>query len=285
MPLQAATAVVVLASMGRPVLFRQRRPGQDGAEFTLYKFRTMRTDPGLPDADRLTTVGRFLRSTSLDELPSLWNVLKGDMSLVGPRPLLVEYLPRYTAEQARRHEVQPGLTGLAQVSGRNLLLWEDQFALDVEYVDTWSLRPGREDPLAHVRPRAAPGRHLRARREATRARFTGSARMIPDLVVVGAAGFGRETLDVVAAMNDAAACLEPARGRRRPPVTANLERLAARGVRHLGTLDDALTHARPAAVRDRDRRPGRAGDRLSPAARPPAGSRRRWCTRPRPSGR
>jgi lipopolysaccharide/colanic/teichoic acid biosynthesis glycosyltransferase len=141
-PIQLVTAGVVLVAHGRPVLFRQPRPGRDGVVFELVKFRTMRHPDAVhvTDADRLTAVGRFLRSTSLDELPTLWNVLKGDMSLVGPRPLLVEYLPRYTAEQAKRHEVRPGVTGLAQVSGRNGLAWEDRLALDVEYVDRRSLR-------------------------------------------------------------------------------------------------------------------------------------------------
>ena len=141
-PVQLVTAGVVRVAHGRPVLFRQPRPGRDGVVFELVKFRTMRhPDAGhVTDAERLTSVGRFLRSTSLDELPTLWNVLKGDMSLVGPRPLLVEYLPRYSPEQARRHEVRPGVTGLAQVSGRNGLSWEDKFALDVEYVDRRSLR-------------------------------------------------------------------------------------------------------------------------------------------------
>ena len=124
------------------MLFRQPRPGKDGVPFELVKFRTMRHPDAahVTDAERLTAVGRFLRSTSLDELPTLWNVLKGDMSLVGPRPLLVEYLPRYSAEQARRHDVRPGITGLAQVSGRNALAWEDKFDLDVEYVDRRSIR-------------------------------------------------------------------------------------------------------------------------------------------------
>ena len=141
-PVQLVTAGVVLLSHGRPVLFRQPRPGKDGVVFELVKFRTMRHPDAthVTDAERLTRVGRVLRSTSLDELPTLWNVLKGDMSLVGPRPLLVEYLPRYSPEQARRHEVRPGITGLAQVSGRNGVGWEDKFALDVEYVDRRSLR-------------------------------------------------------------------------------------------------------------------------------------------------
>ena len=140
-PVQVVTAGVVLVAHGRPVLFRQPRPGKDGVVFELVKFRTMRHPDAthVTDADRLTSVGRFLRSTSLDELPTLWNVLKGDMSLIGPRPLLVEYLPRYSPQQARRHEVRPGVTGLAQVSGRNGLSWDDKFALDVEYVEQRSL--------------------------------------------------------------------------------------------------------------------------------------------------
>ena len=140
-PFQLVVAVVVLATHGRPVLFRQARPGLHGQVFELVKFRTMRhPDPTrVTDAERLTRVGRFLRSTSLDELPSLWNVLRGDMSLIGPRPLLVDYLGRYSPEQARRHDVRPGITGLAQVSGRNSLSWEDRFALDVDYVERRSL--------------------------------------------------------------------------------------------------------------------------------------------------
>ncbi|MFD6700687.1 MULTISPECIES: sugar transferase [unclassified Microbacterium] len=142
-PVLAIVAVMVAVRLGRPVLFVQPRPGKDGRIFRLRKFRSMRDvdeSKGLvSDADRLTTFGRKLRSTSLDELPSLWNVLRGDMSIVGPRPLLVEYLSRYSPEQARRHEVRPGITGLAQVSGRNALSWDDKFVLDVEYVDKRSL--------------------------------------------------------------------------------------------------------------------------------------------------
>lgn len=124
--------------MGSPTLFRQQRPGLNGEPFILLKVRTMRDGEG-PDDQRLTALGSFLRATSLDELPELWNVLRGDMSLVGPRPLLMEYLPRYDATQARRHEVRPGITGLAQVGGRNSLTWEERFALDVTYVDERSL--------------------------------------------------------------------------------------------------------------------------------------------------
>ena len=141
-PVLAIAALVVAFGLGRPVIFKQPRPGLHEKVFTLYKFRTMKNvdhDSGLvSDAQRLTKLGKFLRSTSVDELPSLWNVLRGDMSFVGPRPLLVEYLDRYSPEQARRHRVRPGITGLAQVQGRNSLSWEDKFRLDVTYVEELS---------------------------------------------------------------------------------------------------------------------------------------------------
>jgi lipopolysaccharide/colanic/teichoic acid biosynthesis glycosyltransferase len=137
-PVLAAVALLVVLTMGRPVLFRQVRPGRHGQRFELVKFRTMRAGPG-DDAERLTAVGRLLRSTSLDELPQLWSVVRGEMSLVGPRPLLVEYLDRYTPRQARRHEVRPGITGLAQVAGRNRLDWDRRLELDVSYVEQRNL--------------------------------------------------------------------------------------------------------------------------------------------------
>lgn len=143
-PVLAVTALLVRVKLGSPVLFRQVRPGLDERPFGLIKFRSM-TDARdahgelLPDARRLPPFGRWLRATSLDELPELWNVLRGDMSLVGPRPLLMQYLPLYSSEQRRRHEVRPGLTGLAQVEGRNALTWDEKFAADVRYVDRQSL--------------------------------------------------------------------------------------------------------------------------------------------------
>lgn len=143
-PIVICVAIAIYFRMGSPVVFTQPRPGKDARIFNFYKFRTMtdeRDTEGnlLPDEQRLTTFGQFLRQTSLDELPQLWNVLKGDMSFVGPRPLLVIYLDRYTPEQARRHEVLPGITGWAQINGRNSLSWEEKFSLDVEYIDNWSL--------------------------------------------------------------------------------------------------------------------------------------------------
>ncbi|MFA5265735.1 MAG: sugar transferase [Opitutaceae bacterium] len=144
LPPMAVVALMVRWKLGEPVLFRQKRPGRGGVVFELIKFRSMRNavaadGKALPDAERLTAFGRALRASSLDELPELINVLRGEMSLVGPRPLLIEYLPRYDARQARRHEVLPGLTGLAQVRGRNALTWEEKFEWDVRYVEQRTL--------------------------------------------------------------------------------------------------------------------------------------------------
>ena len=144
-PFILVIAIILWIKQGWPLIFNQERPGYKGRIFRIYKFRTMRDlrDPNeklLPDKDRLTGIGKFLRSTSLDELPELINVLRGEMSLVGPRPLLIQYLPRYSSEQARRHDVLPGMAGWAQVNGRNAISWEEKFRLDVWYVDHWSLR-------------------------------------------------------------------------------------------------------------------------------------------------
>ncbi len=144
LPVMGAIWIAIWAIMGPPVIFRQERPGYKGKSFKIYKFRTMAISQDnktntLSDAQRLTSLGRFLRSTSLDELPELINVLKGDMSLVGPRPLLPQYLARYSTEQSRRHDVKPGLTGWAQVNGRNAISWEDKFKFDLWYIDNWSI--------------------------------------------------------------------------------------------------------------------------------------------------
>jgi sugar transferase EpsL len=144
LPVFLITSILVRIKLGTPIFFRQRRPGLKGEIFEMVKFRTMTTKKDirgnlLSDKERLTSFGKLLRATSLDELPELWNVLKGDMSLVGPRPLLPEYLPLYSAEQSRRHDVRPGITGWAQINGRNAISWEEKFALDVWYVDNHSL--------------------------------------------------------------------------------------------------------------------------------------------------
>ena len=142
-PIMLVVGLLVRIKLGSPVIFKQPRPGKNEKIFTIYKFRTMTDKRGsngslLPDAERLTKFGKFLRSTSLDELPELLNIIKGDMSIVGPRPLLVEYLPRYSEFQKRRHKVRPGLTGLAQINGRNATTWDERFDFDVRYVDSVS---------------------------------------------------------------------------------------------------------------------------------------------------
>lgn len=187
-PVLLAVALAVLVSMGRPILFRQTRPGRGGQPFDMLKFRTMRADTAgggvASDAQRLTRTGKFLRRTSLDELPELWNILKGDMSLVGPRPLLMQYLDRYTPEQARRHDVRPGLTGWAQVNGRNALSWEEKFALDTWYIDNRSfwldLKIIAMTAWQVVRPRG-----ISAQGEATMGEFMGTPPSPPALPLRG----------------------------------------------------------------------------------------------------
>jgi lipopolysaccharide/colanic/teichoic acid biosynthesis glycosyltransferase len=177
-PIIALVAWQIRRKLGAPVLFRQVRPGLRGRAFEMVKFRTMRDAIGadgrqLPDAERMTPFGVFLRSSSLDELPELWNVFKGDMSLVGPRPLLMEYLPLYSAEQARRHEVRPGITGWAQVNGRNALSWDDKFKMDVWYVDNQSVWLDLKILMLTVK-KVFVREGISAAGEATMPRFTGS---------------------------------------------------------------------------------------------------------------
>ncbi|WP_296205405.1 sugar transferase [Psychrobacter sp. UBA3962] len=177
-PLLAVTAYKVKKNLGSPVLFKQTRPGLDGKPFEMIKFRTMKdaTDKDgnlLPDSERLTPFGQKLRSTSFDELPELWNVLKGDMSLVGPRPLLMEYLPLYNSEQARRHNVRPGVTGYAQVNGRNAISWEEKFKLDTWYVDNQSLWLDFKI-LAKTVKQVVIKDGISAEGEATMSKFTGN---------------------------------------------------------------------------------------------------------------
>lgn len=169
---------LIRLKLGTPVFFKQVRPGLNGKPFTMLKFRTMTDERNalgelLSDADRLTTFGKFLRSTSLDELPELWNVLKGEMSLVGPRPLLMEYLPLYTAEQSRRHEMRPGITGWAQINGRNAITWDDRFKLDVWYVDNQSLDLDVKILFLTIW-KVVKRSDISAASEATMSRFTGS---------------------------------------------------------------------------------------------------------------
>lgn len=177
-PLMLLLAWLVRRNLGSPVLFRQMRPGLRGRSFIMVKFRTMRdaldaNGTPLPDAERMTPFGKFLRSTSLDELPELWNVLKGDMSLVGPRPLLMEYLPLYSPAQARRHEVRPGVTGWAQINGRNALTWEEKFELDVWYVDHQTLWLDLKILLMTVK-KVFVREGISAAGEVTMSRFAGS---------------------------------------------------------------------------------------------------------------
>lgn len=179
-PVLAIVALLIRVNLGSPVLFTQTRPGYRGRPFRLSKFRTMTNERApsgelLPDRGRITALGRFLRSTSLDELPGLWAVVKGDMSLVGPRPLLMEYLPLYSREHARRHDVVPGITGWAQVNGRNAISWEDRLALDVWYVDHRSMLLDLKI-LRRTIGRVFRRQGISAANEVTMPRFTGSAR-------------------------------------------------------------------------------------------------------------
>ncbi|UYF99266.1 MULTISPECIES: sugar transferase [unclassified Halomonas] len=179
-PVLLVVALLVRSKLGSPILFRQIRPGLHGKPFEMVKFRTMKDaydaqGHPLPDDQRLTRFGNFLRATSLDELPELWNVLKGDMSLVGPRPLLMEYLPLYSAEQYRRHEARPGVTGWAQINGRNAISWDDKFKLDVWYVENHSLWLDLKILMLTVK-KVLVRDGISAEGEATMTKFTGSGK-------------------------------------------------------------------------------------------------------------
>ncbi len=192
LPVQAVVALLVAWNLGRPVIFRQERPGRGAQAFTILKFRTMNDQRDahgrpLPDETRLTRFGQLLRASSLDELPELWNVARGDMSLVGPRPLLVKYLPLYTSTQARRHEVRPGLTGWAQVNGRNQPGWHDRLAMDVWYVDHVTLR-GDLRILSRTLAEVLRRRGISAEGHATAPEFTGIGRDLPGPVDTGQEG-------------------------------------------------------------------------------------------------
>lgn len=196
-PVIAIVAWQIRRKLGSPVLFRQIRPGKDGKPFEMIKFRTMRdavdaNGNPLPDEERMTPFGSFLRSSSLDELPGLWNVFKGDMSLVGPRPLLMEYLPLYSAEQYRRHEVRPGLSGWAQVNGRNAISWEDRFNLDVWYVDNRSFWLDIKIIFLTVK-KVVVRDGISAEGEATMSKFVGTSK--PQLAILGASGHGKVVAD------------------------------------------------------------------------------------------
>ena len=177
-PVMLIVGLIILRKMGSPVIFIQQRPGLNEKPFYMCKFRTMKDAIGpngqpLPDADRLTNFGKFLRASSIDELPELWNVLKGDMSVVGPRPLLMEYLELYSKEQARRHEVKPGVTGWAQINGRNAIGWEEKFSLDVWYIDNQSLLLDLQISWKTVK-KVGMRDNISSNGEATMSKFTGS---------------------------------------------------------------------------------------------------------------
>ena len=177
-PLLLIASVLIRINMGKPILLRQMRPGKNEKIFTVYRFRTMRDTHDkngklLPDAERLTQLGKFIRTTSIDELPQMFNVLKGDMSLIGPRPLLVEYLPLYNARQRRRHEVRPGISGLAQVNGRNAISWEEKFEYDVQYVENFGFMMDLKiffQTILNILKR----KNISAAGEATMHKFTGN---------------------------------------------------------------------------------------------------------------
>ena len=252
LPVQAATAAAVALRLGRPVLVRQIRPGRYGAPFVLMKFRTalpVQARSGPVDDARMTGLGRLLRRTGLDELPTLWNVVRGEMSLVGPRAVLPPYLDRYTPRQARRHEVLPGLTGLAQVSGRNELTWEQEFALDVEYVDSRCLSLDLRILVRTVRSVLGRG-GIGGPGTATRPEFMGAPQpQLPirrgRLVIVGCGGFGREVFGTIRAINARGGAWDVEGFVDDDPSAADRQAVAALGQPVVGTVDELAARTRP----------------------------------------
>jgi sugar O-acyltransferase (sialic acid O-acetyltransferase NeuD family) len=256
LPIQLTAAIAIRIRLGNPVFFRQTRPGLNGEPFEIIKFRTMLgLDPAqglIDDASRMTPLGRWLRATSIDELPTLWNIIRGDMSLVGPRPLLVRYLERYSPEQARRHEVRPGVTGLAQVSGRNALTWEEKFRLDIRYVDNHTFLDDLKiirDTVVSVAKRTG----ISADGNSTMPEFLGNDNhqgesVTSPLFIIGAGGFGREVFSIIEALKSSNTVSRLSGFIDDHPSAADLERLHALGAGVEGSIDDLVRRTEPFSV-------------------------------------
>jgi sugar O-acyltransferase (sialic acid O-acetyltransferase NeuD family) len=253
LPIQAATALAIRIRLGSPVLFRQTRPGLHGEPFEIIKFRTMLDDDPplglIDDASRMTPLGLWLRGTSIDELPTLWNVIRGDLSLVGPRPLMLRYPERYSPEQARRHEVPPGISGLAQVSGRNELSWEDKFRLDVYYVDHHTFR-GDLKILSDTVGSVARRDGISAAGETTTSEFLGTddqkkKQVTAPLFIIGAGGFGREVFSIIATLEGSGSVPHPAGFIDDAPSPADVDSVEALGSRVVGSITDLARRTEP----------------------------------------
>ena len=253
LPIQLAAAIAIRIRLGSPVLFRQTRPGLHGESFEIVKFRTMLAiDPAqgqIDDDSRMTPLGRWLRATSIDELPTLWNIVRGDMSLVGPRPLLMKYLELYSSEQARRHEVRPGLTGLAQVSGRNMLTWEEKFRLDLHYVDSHTFS-GDLKIIADTVVSVAKRIGISAEGNSTMPEFLGNDNhqgesVTSPLFIIGAGGFGREVFSIIEALKGSGTVYQLRGFIDDDPSVADLGHLAALGSGVVGSVDDLVRRTEP----------------------------------------